>query len=292
MSVIDYAWPPYPSPNQLRNYGVTGVMRYISWLPNNKVLSPGEYSRLTGAGFEVGVVWEYYANDFVRSGFDATAAARETLRQLAALGVPDTVPIYYGLDWDVLPEQWPMCRERLHQVNLVHGVERTGVYGPYDALEWARRDGVATRFWQAGMSTAWSAGRNRSAWPGAHLRQVRQVDLGGADVDVNDIHDPMWNTVGGEMISPEDLKAITQNVACAVRRGAWRDGYTESTFDPGYRSGPTLESLEDQSATAIGQLNALAEAVVALNNRLDQVTAPPTLDYDQLAAALVRRFTS
>lgn len=284
--VIDYAWRPHPSVEAMRAYGVSGVVRYLSYLPNGKVIDRAEYQDLVNAGFDVAFVWEYNADDFSRTSFNATSAAREALRQLNVIGAPDDTVIYYGLDWDVQANQWGTCLAKLRQVTAVHGASRTGIYGPYDALEWAHRDGVATWFWQAGMSTAWSYGRNRNAWPGGlHLRQVRTVDLAGADVDVNTIHQLNYGQVGGDMpLSPDDIKAITQNVTCAIKRGAWRDGHTEGTFDPGYRGGPTIETVQEQ-------VQVVAEELVGISARLDQLATAP-IDYDQLAAALVRRFTS
>jgi hypothetical protein len=283
--VLDYAWRPHPSVEAMRAYGVSGVVRYLSYLPNGKVIDGVEYLDLVNAGFDVAFVWERAADDFADPSFNAVSAAREALRQLAVIGAPDDTVIYYGLDWDVQAAQWATCLTKLRQVNAVHGASRTGLYGPYDALEWAKRDGVAHWFWQAGMSTAWSYGRNRNAWPGGlHLRQVKTVDLAGADVDVNIIHQLNYGQVGGDMLTPEDLKAITQNVACAVRRGSWRDGYTEGTFDPGYRGGPTLENVQEQ-------VSIVAETLVGISERLDQLQAAP-IDYDLLAAALVRRFSA
>jgi hypothetical protein len=203
VTVVDYAFPPHPSTSALLAATATGVARYLSWLPNNKVITRTELQKLCQAGLGVILVWECGAQDFIGPKFDARAAATEAVRQANSLGYPENAALYYALDWDVTVSQWPMIRDRLRNGPIaVHGVERTGIYGPSDALEWARRDGCANWFWQAGMSTAWSRGRNRQLWPGAHLRQRRTTTIDGASCDLNDIIKSDYGQ-GGTPVDPD-----------------------------------------------------------------------------------------
>ena len=206
--LVDYAFPPHPSIDALRAAGATDVSRYLSYIKTNtapKIITAGEYQALLAAGIAVVLNWEYDTYDFVNTGFDARVAASEALRQANALGYPQRCPIYFSVDFDATAGQWPTIVARFRAVNDVLGVARTGIYGPWDALEWARRDGVASWFWQAGMSTSWSAGRNAQLWPGAHLRQRRTAIIGGADCDINDIVQANYGQTGGGPMSDADI---------------------------------------------------------------------------------------
>jgi len=89
-----------------------------------------------------------------------------------------------------------------------------------------------------------------------------------------------WSLGGSDVaLSPQDLKDITQNVAASLRKGSWRDGYNDSTFDVSHRGGPTLASLEEQlrnARTAIADVRALVA---------DRPEVP--IDYAALAKALL-----
>jgi hypothetical protein len=199
--LVDYAFKPWPSTAALKAAGASGVSRYLSYVNSRtapKIVTKAEYDALLAAGLAVVLNWEYDTHDFTNAGFDARLAANEALRQARALGYPDVCPIYFSVDFDATAGQWSTIAARFRAVNAVLGVARTGIYGPWDVLEWARRDGVAAWFWQAGMSTSWSAGRNRNLWPGAHLRQRRTATIGGADCDINDIIQADYGQVGGD----------------------------------------------------------------------------------------------
>jgi hypothetical protein len=206
--VVDYAFKPWPSTAALKAAGASGVSRYLSYVnPRTapKIVTKAEYDALLAAGLAVVLNWEYDTHDFTNAGFDARLAANEALRQARALGYPDVCPIYFSVDFDATVGQWSTIAARVRAVNAVLGVARTGIYGPWDVLEWARRDGVAAWFWQAGMSTSWSAGRNRNLWPGAHLRQRRTATIGGADCDINDIIQADYGQLGGDDVGISDI---------------------------------------------------------------------------------------
>jgi hypothetical protein len=286
VTVIDYAYGR-PSPASLRAAGVSGVARYLSYLPNSKVITPVEYAAHRAAGIDVVLVWERDAQDFMTPGFDARHAAIEALRQAHALGYPSDAAIYYALDWDVTATQWPTIRDKLRTGPCaVHGVDRTGVYGPSDTLEWARRAGVASWLWQAGMSTAWSGGRNRDPWPGAHLRQRRPATIGGVQCDIND-HQPNYGQGGADVaLTDAELKRIVQNVAASIARGTWEQGYCATTFDPAYRDALAGRTLMDLRA-AIQPPVALTDTQVTVIGQ--QVTAILDATLDDRIESAVRR---
>jgi hypothetical protein len=275
--VVDYAFKPWPSTAALKAAGASGVSRYLSYVnPRTapKIVTKAEYDALLAAGLAVVLNWEYDTHDFTNAGFDARLAANEALRQARALGYPDVCPIYFSVDFDATASQWSTIAARFRAVNAVLGVARTGIYGPWDVLEWARRDGVAAWFWQAGMSTSWSAGRNRNLWPGAHLRQRRTATIGGADCDINDIIQADYGQLGGDDVGINELAYNADSNAWAVRMGV------DSQVYPGDNPGPLahagnplwdlLRRLDTNVAADLAEDKATTAALKAL---VDQVNA-------------------
>jgi hypothetical protein len=279
--IIDYAWPPHPSVQQLRAFGAVGVARYICPTPNTKIITAGEYRTLTQGGMATVFVWENYADDFIRTGFDAAAAARMSVAHLAGIGAPADSIIYYALDWDIQPSQWATVVSRLRSGPVaVHGAARTGIYGPYDALEWARRDGVASWFWQAGMSTAWSGGRNRNLWNGAHLRQRRKVKIGDADCDANDIIQENYGQRGTTVTIPGSWDDYLPDTAMAILTGETpRFGYPDVT-------GPSW----DNDALKNHNLKVVEERITALLKTIQgEATAAKVQAIEARATAIEAR---
>jgi len=173
----------------LRAAGVTAVSRYIApqvW----KRITPTEAAWYAPAGVQLVLNWESGAQDLVNlSQADTETYARQAVVQAQACGYPAGCVIYVSADWNVAAGQWGTVARNLRAIRSIYRAAGygLGLYGPWDALAWAKRDGLVDAYWQAGMSTSWSGGRNASAWPGAHLRQRRATFVAGVDCDVNDI---------------------------------------------------------------------------------------------------------
>jgi hypothetical protein len=202
--VVDYsgAFPGVPA---LTAAGVTGVARYLSWLPNQKVITGVEYRTLTAGGIGVTLVWEYDAQDWLSGASAGALHAAEAVRQARTVGHPRGAGIYGGADFDMTRQQW-LTYGNAYAVAFRDGVRaggyRPGVYGPHDVLTWCRDLGYAL-YWQAGMSTAWSAGRNAAVWLGAQLRQVRPVAIAGTACDWNDVLSGDWGQGGGSIVDAD-----------------------------------------------------------------------------------------
>lgn len=178
------------SPAALKLADVIGVCRYLSWLPNPKVITIDEYRRLTGAGIRVILNWEYRAVDWMTGATAGDIHGKEAVRQAKALGYPAGQEIIGSADFDMTAKQWDgPCKAyaKAFASAISAGGYRPGVYGPWDVLQWASDAGYMNVFWQAGMSWAWSGGRNGNDWPGAHLIQRGHMTVGGVDTDWNDI---------------------------------------------------------------------------------------------------------
>lgn len=203
--VLDYTSRIPPA--ALRAADVIGVCRYLAPLIERtrwKRITLDEYRELTAAGIVVTLNWEYDARDWLSGSAAGDSHAAQAVSQAQALGYPRGREIIGSCDFDMTRTQYMDIGRRYAQA-FADGVERggyrPGVYAPWDVLQWTHDDGIMSAFWQAGMSTAWSGGRNRNAWPGAHIRQRGHKTVGGVDTDWNEILiQPLWggSTVEGK----------------------------------------------------------------------------------------------
>jgi len=171
---FDYSWAR-PSASFLRSNGVQFVCRYLSWLPNGKVIQKAEYDFLMGLGIAVVLNWEYYADDMIRGAnhyADGQVHAREAERQRKAMGAP-AAPIYFSADFDAQPRHQGAINSYLDGVASVIGRDRVGIYASYYVVERTLAAGKATWAWQ---TYAWSYGNVSSR---AHLYQYQNGVLGG-----------------------------------------------------------------------------------------------------------------
>lgn len=176
---IDYAWSK-PLPEAIVKAGKTFVCRYLAKLPNGKVISTTELHALLGAGISVVFNWEQAAGDMLKGHSTGAEHAQEAARQLASLGVPTTIPVYFSCDVNITtPTQMNAVQQYLGGAASVLGYRRVGVYGEADVID-ACVPSYAMWGWQ---TYAWSGGRISGK---AHLYQYRNgVVVGGVDVDLD-----------------------------------------------------------------------------------------------------------
>jgi hypothetical protein len=178
MEGVDYAFST-PSPGALFQAGKRFAMRYVGPGSDPKHLTVAEATALNRAGLWCVTLVEGAVGD-PKFGFNmGVTHAKSALTMCRARGYPTSVPMYFAVDYDVSSTSWPSAREYLRGAGTVIGPQRVGVYGEYDAMVWAKRDGVASWFFQ---TYAWSAGR----WYGGnHVEQYRNgVSLAGGIVDL------------------------------------------------------------------------------------------------------------
>lgn len=230
-------------PASLKAAGVTVVCRYLSWLyrwggqthttVNPKIIQADEYTELRKAGIEVVLNWEYDPRDWMGGTSAGMAHGAEAVRQAQLLGHSRGGVIVGSADFDMTDAQWSVAGQSyaLAFADVVtRAGYRAGGYGPWDVLTYLVATVPAvTWYWQAGMSTAWSAGRNRNAWPGAHLRQRGTKTVGGVSGDWNDI-----------LLSWED--GMSADVDDIIRR--WSTGIPEKA--DGTELSPVSWRLRDQ----------------------------------------------
>jgi Domain of unknown function (DUF1906) len=162
---VDYAWAR-PTPASLVADGYGFVARYLSYDTTGKNLTLSEADALIAAGLDVVVVWEEGANDAL-SGYDlGVTEAQAAASQALACGQPPTRPIYFAIDFDATTAQQATLDEYFEGVASVIGLDRTGAYAGYGAIDGLFNDGKITWGWQ---TYAWSSGQWDSR---AQLRQT------------------------------------------------------------------------------------------------------------------------
>ncbi len=173
----------------MKSLGYEFVCRYLSFLPNGKVIDQRERDALLGQGIDIALNWEYDAHDQLGGWNAGNQHATEAVRQARILGYPSGASILYSADWDVSSAQWfgPVSAYQ-HAARAVTnaGGYRFGVYGGYNLIKWSLDAGIAQDAWQ---TYAWSYGR----WDArATVRQIRNgVNVLGVDCDINETVGPV-----------------------------------------------------------------------------------------------------
>lgn len=177
---LDYSFDR-PSPDESWKAGYRFVMRYLSWRPNDKILTKSEVGALLKRGFAVGLNWEFDEGDQLRGRDGGRTDGAEALRQARALGAPKGTTIYFSADWDVQSGQLAKCKAYWKGAQeALAGEYGVGVYGGLRAVSAALDGGY--RGWQ---TFAWSGGKWDSR---AHIRQTKNnFKLDGASVDRNEL---------------------------------------------------------------------------------------------------------
>ncbi len=178
MEGVDYAFSS-PDPSKLYAAGKRFAMRYVGPGTSPKHLTVAEADRIKAAGLSLVTLVEGAAGD-AAGGFSVGAAhARSALAMLRQRGFPTDRPMYFAIDYDVSSQSWPAAREYLRGAGSIIGAQLVGIYGEYNAMQWAARDRVAAWFFQ---TYAWSGG---SWYPGNHVEQYRNhVNMAGGVVDL------------------------------------------------------------------------------------------------------------
>jgi hypothetical protein len=250
-------------PAALQAAGVTVVCRYLSWLyryggqthstVNPKIIQRAEYDELAAAGVPVVRTGESHAHDGMGGSSAGLAHAAEAVRQARLLGHPPGAVIAGSADFDMARDDWSAAAQSYAQAfaDVVTGAGyRAGAYGPWDVLAWlAGSVPAVTWYWQAGMSTSWSGGRNAKPWPGAHLRQRGTKTVGGVSGDWNEIL-TTWE---------EPMSAHSDDIL-----GRWSQGFP--TLSDGTELTPVTWRVRDEAwqKAVDDTLAALAAAVAGL----------------------------
>lgn len=188
MIVLDYTQRIAPS--ALKQAGVIGVCRYLSWPRADwKVIHKPEYDELVKAGIRVFLNWEYDARDWLGGASYGALHGQEAVRQAKALGYPAGETIYGSCDFDISGTDWTesaLSYARAYSKAVTDGGYEPGVYGPYDVLKWVDEADIMHWLWQS-MSKAFSQRRNAQAYVHTFLWQQGYKTVGGVTGDWNEM---------------------------------------------------------------------------------------------------------
>lgn len=210
---VDYAFS-HPTIDSLVKGGYTFAVRYLypnSQAPDTKNLTLNEATVLNAA-LTNGVVsnfesWASRALDGHDAGVQDAKAAQA---QHTACGGKLDRPIYFSVDFDAQPSDYPAVDAYMLGVASVIGLARTGVYGSYSTVKHLLDAGLVTWAWQ---TYAWSGGAYDER---CQLSQDQNgVSLGGGDVDIDTAHAAdfgQWNWTENADVTPDECKAAVREV--------------------------------------------------------------------------------
>src|SRR5271163_1642468 len=205
--LIDFAERRIP-PEQIASAGYAGVVNYVSESRPGANFEAKPITReyadaLRAAGLHIVSNFQYGKpgwpdpSDFTRGSDGGAADAQTALRLHAAAGGSNSAPIFFSVDDDIDQNTWnSLAVNWFRGINSVLGVQRTGIYGHFQACGWAIRDGVIGHSSTAGyrwawQTRSWSHGQRE---PAAVLYQevVNTPSspgplLGGINVDVDEV---------------------------------------------------------------------------------------------------------
>lgn len=197
--IIDYSLAR-PTIAELKAHGVTAVGRYIGWdgepgyQNTGKNITKPEAKALLAAGISVFLAFEYVTDAAARGAAQGHADGQLAASQLAGLGAPPGMAVYFACDWDIpdyspsLPDTPASAIGKLGPVgqyftaiNNLRYPFAVGVYGGYYAVKRVMDAGLATLGWQ---TIAWSGGQLD---PRATIYQTAASSpVYGTDVDIRE----------------------------------------------------------------------------------------------------------
>lgn len=197
---LDYSFAR-PNLDVAKAQGYQFVCRYLSWLPNGKVIGLAERDYILSRGLDLALNWEFDARDGLGGSATGNSHGAEAVRQAINLGYPKGSSIIFSYDWDVTEGQQNLVNAHCRAAGLhVRGAGyRMAAYGGYWLIKRLFDAGLIDDGWQA---YAWSGG----LWDArASVRQIRNgVTVGGGSCDINQSVGPtyFWNHQTTPILSP------------------------------------------------------------------------------------------
>lgn len=221
---LDYSWQK-PDPSVIARAGFQFVMRYVDYPgANGKGITRAELDSLRAAGLAVGLIYES-TDSRALDGFTAGASdAAQVQQQIFALDWPADRPIYFAVDFDAQPAQYPLIASYFDGVKSVLGsIARIGIYGGYDVMQWAHDNAIAGYFWQ---SLGWH--HDKGVYENASIHQYQNdVTLDGKAVDYNVALNPDY---GVWEVSPIQTNTLEERVAVLERNYTELNRYVLARF--------------------------------------------------------------
>ena len=257
-TVIDYA-AGVPSASAIKAAGHLGAVRYVSeqrpnsaWM-TGKPVTIEETQAMSGQGLETASVYQYgraETADWKQGAAGAAVHAPKAIGIHHAAGGPTGRPIYIAIDDNPTRQEYDsLIKPYLvaFQAALRAAGYSTGIYGNYNVIDWATKDGIGSYFW---MHDWGSGGKIHPRTTIHQLPQTKQRTIDGVVVDINNVYAQDW--------------------------GQWKPGQTGATIPAENAKGNTTGEASTNQATA-DLLNGLSSTIPGLDATAGSVT-PEQID--------------
>jgi hypothetical protein len=238
--IIDYS-TARPSVSALKAAGVRSVGRYIGYdgepgfADTGKNITRAEAAALHAAGISIWLAFEYAADAVTRGADQGRKDGELAARQLAALGAPAGITVYFAVDFDI-PDFAPHlpgipqnaiaklgpAADYFRAIGMLKRSYKVGVYGGYWAVSRLLDAGLVSAAWQ---TVAWSGGRRD---PRAVLYQLAgKVPIAGTDVNIHEGASPdfgQWPRPGQKEVSV-DKPPVPPGQWKNPDEWTWKDSY-------------------------------------------------------------------
>lgn len=216
-TIIDFS-SGIPSPDAIKRAGHIGAIRYVSnkrpgaaWM-TGKPVTLQETAANAAAGLPTASVYQFgraETADWKQGAAGAAIHAPQAIALHKAAGGPTNRPIYIAIDDNPTREHYnQFIRPYLQAFSKALSVAgyQTGVYGNYNTIEWASRDGIGTFYW---MHDWGSNGKIHPKTTIHQLPQSRQQTIENVIVDVNEVYASDWGqwTPGSKQPGIQDLSS-------------------------------------------------------------------------------------
>lgn len=216
-TIIDFS-SGIPSPAAIKRAGHIGAIRYVSnkrpgaaWM-TGKPVTLQEAAANAAAGLPTASVYQFgraETADWKQGAAGAAIHAPQAISLHKAAGGPTHRPIYIAIDDNPTREHYTQfIRPYLQAFSKALSVAgyQTGVYGNYNTIEWASRDGIGTFYW---MHDWGSNGKIHPKTTIHQLPQSRQQTIENVIVDVNEVYACDWGqwTPGSKQPGIQDLSS-------------------------------------------------------------------------------------
>lgn len=216
-TIIDFS-SGVPSPAAIKRAGHIGAIRYVSnkrpgaaWM-TGKPVTLQEAAANAAAGLPTASVYQFgraETADWKQGAAGAAIHAPQAISLHKAAGGPTHRPIYIAIDDNPTREHYTQfIRPYLQAFSKALSVAgyQTGVYGNYNIIEWASRDGIGPFYW---MHDWGSNGKIHPKTTIHQLPQSRQQTIENVIVDVNEVYASDWGqwTPGSKQPGIQDLSS-------------------------------------------------------------------------------------
>lgn len=198
-TVLDYS-AGVPSGAAVRAAGHIGTVRYVSqrrpgaeWM-KGKPVGIQETRDHAAHGLKTASVYQFgraETADWKQGAAGAAIHAPQAIALHRAAGGPTGRPIYVAIDDNpTYAEYTNQIRPYLQafQTALRAGGYSLGIYGNYNTIEWATRDGLGSYYWQHDWG---SQGRIHPRTT-IHQKAGQQATVGGVVSDINNVYQADW----------------------------------------------------------------------------------------------------